>query len=66
MSYLRKELNSQEATVIRKCRLADSRSDTLLQAVDMIAGSIRRAYELNETKYKSIIQKRIKDEWNFS
>lgn len=66
MSYLRKELNSQEATIIKKCRLADSRSDTLLQAVDMVAGATRRAYESNETEYKDIFDKHIEDEWHFS
>jgi len=64
LTYLRKELNSQEKTIMRNCRLVDSKSDVLIQAVDMIAGAIRRSYELDK-KYKDIIKNHIKNEWKF-
>lgn len=66
LTYLRKELNSTERHIVKKCRLADSRSDALLQAVDMIAGSIRRSYEDADKQYRMAFRSKIEDEWNFS
>jgi len=66
LTYLRKELNANEQHIVKKCRLADSRSDALLQAVDMIAGATRRSYEEGENQYRSIFKQHIEDEWNFS
>ncbi len=66
MSYLRKELNSQEQKIIKKCRLADSKSDPLLQAVDMFAGATRRSYEDRQTQYRNIFKSHIENEWIFS
>jgi hypothetical protein len=65
LTYLRKELNSEERHVVKKCRLADSRSDVLIQAVDMIAGSVRRSYEEGDKQYRSVFRSKIEDEWNF-
>lgn len=68
VTYLRKELNDQERIVMKNCKLVDSKSNDLIQMVDMIAGSIRRSYEDDKTDsqiYKQIFSKHIKDEWKF-
>ncbi len=64
-TYLRKELNSKDKSIIKNCKMVNSRTDVLIQTVDMIAGAVRRSYEKNEKVYKSIIQKHIEDEWYF-
>ncbi len=68
LSYLRRQLNSQEQRIMKSCKLVDSAGNVLIQLADMIAGSIHRSY--NEKKpdsklYKSIIKKRIEKEWPF-
>lgn len=68
LSYLRRQLNSQEQRIIKNCKMVDSKGNVLVQMADMIAGSVRRSYD--ETKpdrkiYKEMIQKHIEDEWNF-
>ena len=53
---------------MKDCKLVDSKENVLVQMADMIAGSIRRAYELDKTDretYKKIIRKHIEDEWRF-
>ncbi len=65
ISYLRKELNSQDTVIMKQCRFVDSKSDVLIQAIDMIAGAIRRSYEDRENKFRDIIKGHIEDEWNF-
>jgi Protein of unknown function (DUF3800) len=65
MTYLRKELTSNDVKIMKHCRLVDSRSDVLIQAVDMIAGAIRRKHELEEVEPYALISKHIDDEWNF-
>lgn len=68
LSYLRRELNSHDRRIVRTCKLVDSRENVLIQMADMIAGSIRRSYDLNKpdsATYKKIIQHRIEDEWQF-
>jgi hypothetical protein len=68
MLYLRKQLNSQQKKVIHDCKLVDSKSNVLIQLADMIAGAIRRYYDVDKTdrnSYKSIFQKHIEDEWYF-
>lgn len=68
LAYLRKQLNSKQSKIIKNCKLSDSKSNVLIQLADMIAGSIRRSYETNKTDcktYKTIIKKRIEDEWKF-
>lgn len=68
VTYLRKELNSKEKTIMKNCKLVDSKTNDLIQMADMIAGSIRRSYESNKTdskEYKQIFQKHIVDEWKF-
>ncbi len=65
LTYLRKELNSGEINVMQNCRMIDSKSDVLVQSVDMIAGAIRRSYEKEEIVFKDIIKKHIQNEWKF-
>lgn len=67
-AYLRKQLNSSQTKVMRDCKLVDSKSNVLIQMVDMVAGSIRRSYEPEKTDkyiYKKIVAKHIIDEWKF-
>ncbi len=68
LTYLRRELNSDQKCVIQNCKLVDSKENVLIQMADMVAGSIRRYYDnsVKEPKiYKEIIQKHIIDEWLF-
>ncbi len=68
LSYLRKQLNSREKKIVGNCKLVDSKSNVLVQAADMIAGSIRRSYESNKVDakvYREIIKKKMEDEWKF-
>jgi hypothetical protein len=67
-NYLRKQLNSQERNIMKDCKLIDSKGNVLVQMADMVAGSIRRAYEVEKTDhevYRLIIHKHIQDEWRF-
>ncbi len=67
-TYLRKQLNSRQKKVMKDCKLVDSKSNVLIQMVDMVAGSIRRSYELDKSDretYKQIFSKHIVDEWKF-
>ena len=67
-TYLRKQLNSDQKKVVQDCKLVDSKSNVLIQMVDMVAGSIRRSYEPEKTDkiiYKKIVAKHITDEWRF-
>lgn len=68
LTYLRKQLNSDQKKIMKNCKMLDSKSDELIQMADMIAGSIRRSYDtskLDRYLYKKIIKKHIEDEWNF-
>ncbi len=68
LSYLRRELNSQDRIIVASCKLVDSRENVLIQMADMIAGSIRRSYDTAKQDadvYKHIIRHRIEDEWRF-
>jgi len=68
LTYLRRELNANDKRIINHCRLVDSKSNVLIQMADMIAGTIRRSYDedkKNGTHLKTIIKKRIQDEWLF-
>jgi hypothetical protein len=68
LSYLRKNLNTQEKTVMSSCTLVDSRANVLIQLADMVAGSVRRSYDVGKRDaevYKKIISKQIEDEWQF-
>ena len=68
ISYLRKQLNSDQKRIMDECKLLDSKQNVLIQLADMIAGSIYRSYQVEKTDhliYKRIIQKCIEDEWKF-
>jgi hypothetical protein len=67
-AYLRKELNGHERKIMRDCKLIDSHSSVLIQMADMVAGAIRRSYEVADTAslaLKNIIAVHIEDEWQF-
>jgi len=67
LTYLRRELNSQERKIMKNCKMVDSKGNVLIQMADMIAGSIRRSYtnKVDCKVYKKIIKKHIEDEWQF-
>lgn len=68
ISYLRRQLNSDEKRIMDDCKLLDSRQNVLIQLADMIAGSIYRSYhrDKGDSKiYKKVIEKHIEDEWKF-
>lgn len=68
LTYLRKELNTEEKRIMSHCRLVDSQSNVLIQMADMIAGTIRRSYDTDKkdgVALKKIIKKHIHDEWQF-
>lgn len=68
ITYLRKELNSEERSIMKNCQLVDSSSNVLIQLADMIAGSINRSENKDKkdsSDYKNIIKKKIEDEWFF-
>jgi hypothetical protein len=68
LGYLRKQLNSKQKTVMKNCKLVDSKSDELIQLADMVAGTIRRSYDTKRPHagiYKKILKKHIEDEWKF-
>lgn len=67
-AYLRRQLNSDQRRVMKDCKLIDSKGNVLVQLADMIAGAVRRSYELGKTDcviYKKIIKRHIEDEWPF-
>src|SRR3990167_4644629 len=68
LSYLRRQLNSGEQIVMKNCKMVDSKDSVLIQMADMIAGSVRWAYDKTKPDgklYKAIIQKHVEDEWEF-
>lgn len=68
LTYLRKQLNTNHKKIIKNCQLIDSKSNVLIQMVDMVAGAIRRSHDEEKTDrliYKQIIKKHIQDEWKF-
>ena len=68
LSYLKRELSSGHKRIIQNCKIVNSSGNVLIQMADMIAGSVRRSYDISKKDhfvYKSIIRKRIEDEWQF-
>ncbi len=68
LGYLRRHLNSREKCIMKSCKLVTSKGNVLIQVADMVAGSVRRFYDVSRrdaSVYKSIIQKHIQDEWRF-
>lgn len=67
-AYLRKELNHGDKHVVKNCKLVESKNNVLIQMADMVAGAIRRSYDVSKkdkTVYKTIISSHIEDEWLF-
>src|SRR3989339_865937 len=60
LTYLRKELNTEEKCIMQNCKLVDSKKDVMIQLADMIADSVK-----DSKIYKNIIVKHIDDEWLF-
>ena len=68
LTYLRKHLNSEHRKIMKNCKLVDSQNNVLIQMADMVAGAMRRSYEKEKRdydRYKAIIRKHIRDEWQF-
>ena len=68
LSYLRRQLNTKQKKIIKSCKLVNSKANMLIQMADMVAGAIRRSYDITKADakiYKSILKKRIEDEWRF-
>lgn len=68
LSYLKRQLNSEDRKILEHCKLVDSAGNVLIQLADMMAGSIHRSYNQNKDDreiYKNIIKKHIEDEWKF-
>lgn len=66
--YLRRELNNKENHIMENCKLVNSKGDMLIQAADMIAGAIRRSYDVAKKDcklYRDVIEKRIESGWEF-
>lgn len=68
VSYLRRELNSNQKRIMKNFKMVDSKRDVLIQMADMIAGSINRA-QCKDKKdcndYRNIVRDKIEDEWLF-
>ena len=61
INYLRASLNSKKKQVIKTLKIKDSKKDLLIQLADMIAGSIRKSYDLlakDKNLYRNMIKKR--------
>lgn len=68
ITYLRRELNSKDRIILESCKIVDSKENVLIQMADMISGSINRSYNAEKADrgdYKKIIEKHIKNAWNF-
>ena len=68
LSYLKRELSSGHKRIIQNCKIVNSSGNVLIQMADMIAGSVRRSYDISKKDhfvYKDIIKKHIEDEWQF-
>jgi len=66
--YLRRQLNGVQGKIMENCKLVDSKSNVLVQMADMVAGSVKRSFDLDKNDcavYKEIIKKHIDDEWCF-
>lgn len=64
-SYLRKELNSNDNDMIYNLKFVDSKSNSLIQLADMVAGALRKSVEGNKKDkdiYRNILKKNIETE----
>ena len=68
VTYLRRELNNRDRIILENCKIVDSKENVLIQMADMISGSINRSYNADKDDrgdYRKIIEKHIKNVWNF-
>ncbi len=66
-TYLRREVNAKSQKIAR-VRFVDSKTNTLIQLADLVAGAILRSTQKDKTDkevYIRLIKKRIEDIWNF-
>lgn len=66
-TYFRQQANPRGG-VIKDMKFVNSKSDSLIQLADMVAGAILRTTQGNKTDsndYLKIIQKRVEDIWHF-
>lgn len=66
IAQLRRRVNTGSRKIIKRCALADSKSNVLIQMADMLAGAIRRSLDAtkNDSRlYKSKFKKHINGEW---
>jgi hypothetical protein len=66
--YLRQELN-KVSHKMSNFKFVDSKTDNLIQIADMVAGSIRRQYDISKTDseaYFEIIRAKVEDIWEYS
>ena len=63
-TYVRKQAGSAVVNI----RFLDSKSNSLIQLADMVAGAIHRAYrddDKNDPRYLELLRPRIEDLWEF-
>lgn len=66
-TYFRQQANPRGG-VIKDMKFVNSKSDSLIQLADMVAGAILRTTQTGKTDsndYLKIIQKRVEDIWHF-
>ncbi len=66
LAYLKQATNLKQMIVFKKCRLINSKSETLIQLADMVAGSTRCYFEAAKTDhqvYRNIFKRHIDHEW---
>ena len=66
-TYLRQEFN-RETRVIRDTKFSDSKTDSMIQLADMVAGSIARSYKTEKKdcgQFRHILRPCIEDVWDF-
>ncbi len=67
LTYLRRELNTDQREIMKHCKLVDSSGNVLIQLADIVAGSINRSYgsKKDAQEYKAVFRRHIEDEWKF-
>lgn len=67
-TYLRRQLNQNDKKVFKNLRFRDSNKDVLIQLADMVAGAIKRSYDLTKKDsqlYRAAIDEKLEDVWEF-
>lgn len=67
-TYLRRELNADGKETMQHCSFVDSRSNSLIQMADMVAGGIHRSLQedkKDQKTYISFLQSHIQNIWHF-